>query len=634
MMRLFTYLLLLVLIVQNTFAQDQALVLSENMFESHQRIPLATKDGWIFKKGNNPEWSQIDVLANGWKPLKISEINSQYEDENGRIEGWFRIKLKVDSRLANLELGLNRELWAATDVYLNGELLHSFGNIGNPYQAYNPILKYPIPIALNTGQEYVLAIHFVDYETTFTQREIRLKPENLKYFLNLTGPEYIVSVTKNKKLTHVYATLCIGISFLLFFLFWLLVFLNPNQNIFKLIAIMATLVFIASLAIFYNTFYEIPYVFEKARYIVMITLQLLTVLFGLMVLEWVLLKKITRVSIALLVVLAITSNVAHLFSISFPFGIAFSVMIIYFCQLLYTHRNLIKGGTLAVVAALVVPLIANFVYINLHKYSLDFFYEYDKLITAITLLSAPLFLMIYIAMRFKEVLRDVEDEAQKVLQITQEKKDLLVDQNVKLESLVKERTSELNNSLENLKATQSQLIQSEKMASLGELTAGIAHEIQNPLNFVNNFSEVSNELIDEMNEEIEKGDLEEAMAISVDIKQNLGKINHHGKRAAGIVKGMLQHSRSSTGKKEPTDINKLADEYLRLAYHGLRAKDQSFNATLETDYDVNIGQLEVIPQDLGRVILNLITNAFYACTEKKWYARCCKRKNISTLFYN
>ena len=171
--------------------------------------------------------------------------------------------------------------------------------------------------------------------------------------------------------------------------------------------------------------------------------------------------------------------------------------------------------------------------------------------------------------------------------------------------------------LSELKATQNQLVQSEKMASLGELTAGIAHEIQNPLNFVNNFSEVSNELIDEMNEEIEKGDLDEAKAIASDIKQNLEKINHHGKRADGIVKGMLQHSRSSSGQKEPTDINALADEYLRLAYHGLRAKDKSFNATMNTGFDKTIGSINVVPQDLGRVILNLLTNAFYIVNEKK-----------------
>jgi signal transduction histidine kinase/streptogramin lyase len=178
------------------------------------------------------------------------------------------------------------------------------------------------------------------------------------------------------------------------------------------------------------------------------------------------------------------------------------------------------------------------------------------------------------------------------------------------------QAKEIKKAYAELKATQSQLIQSEKMASLGELTAGIAHEIQNPLNFVNNFSEVSNELIEEMSEEIAKGDLEEAKAIVEDIKQNLEKINHHGKRADAIVKGMLQHSRSSSGVKEPTDINELADEYLRLAYHGLRAKDKSFNATMETDFDETIGKINVIPQDIGRVILNLITNAFYATDEK------------------
>ena len=168
-----------------------------------------------------------------------------------------------------------------------------------------------------------------------------------------------------------------------------------------------------------------------------------------------------------------------------------------------------------------------------------------------------------------------------------------------------------------LKDTQQQLIQREKMASMGELTAGIAHEIQNPLNFVNNFSEVSVELLDEMEKEFIAGNKEDGVTIAADVKQNLKKINHHGKRADAIVKGMLQHSRSSSGVKEPTDITALADEYLRLAYHGLRAKDKSFNATMKTDFDETIGNINIIPQDMGRVILNLITNAFYAVTEKK-----------------
>ncbi|HXS55117.1 MAG TPA: ATP-binding protein [Hanamia sp.] len=177
--------------------------------------------------------------------------------------------------------------------------------------------------------------------------------------------------------------------------------------------------------------------------------------------------------------------------------------------------------------------------------------------------------------------------------------------------------TQLNNTVLELKSTQAQLIQSEKMASLGELTAGIAHEIQNPLNFVNNFSEVNTELIEEMKEELMAGNHKDACSIAENIKENQQKITQHGKRADAIVKGMLQHSRPSTGQKQPTEINDLANEYLRLSYHGLRAKDKSFNATIITDFDPQIGKINVIPQDTGRVLLNLYNNAFYTVTKKK-----------------
>jgi signal transduction histidine kinase len=180
--------------------------------------------------------------------------------------------------------------------------------------------------------------------------------------------------------------------------------------------------------------------------------------------------------------------------------------------------------------------------------------------------------------------------------------------------LEKQRAEE---ALSELKATQSQLIHAEKMASLGELTAGIAHEIQNPLNFVNNFSDLSRELLDEMMTELKAANSDEAIEIAKDVKRNVEKILHHGKRADAIVKGMLQHSRGSSGIKEPTDINELADEFLRVAFHGLRAKDASFNATFSTDLDSTIGNVNIMPQDFGRVLLNLITNAFYAVSEKK-----------------
>jgi signal transduction histidine kinase/ligand-binding sensor domain-containing protein len=193
---------------------------------------------------------------------------------------------------------------------------------------------------------------------------------------------------------------------------------------------------------------------------------------------------------------------------------------------------------------------------------------------------------------------------------------LIVQERQRTQQKELQQAREIEKAYNKLKETQQQLIHSEKMASLGELTAGIAHEIQNPLNFVNNFSEVSTELIDEMHEEIQNGDYQQAKSISNDIKQNLEKITYHGKRADSIVKGMLQHSRSSDGKKEPTDINALVDEYLRLAYHGLRAKDKSFNAGMETDFDESLPQIDVVPQEIGRVLLNLLTNAFHAVNEK------------------
>jgi signal transduction histidine kinase len=274
--------------------------------------------------------------------------------------------------------------------------------------------------------------------------------------------------------------------------------------------------------------------------------------------------------------------------------------------------------------AIIFPVICLYIILLVWEGLLDQTTILATLLIYFVFLSLPIALAIYLGLKtasinraLKTTLAEVQTLSAQNLLKEQEKQQILADQNILLEVQVDERTAELNQSLTHLKQTQTQLIQSEKMASLGELTAGIAHEIQNPLNFVNNFSEVSAELTQELKDELRNGHTEDAIEIADDLEQNLGKINHHGKRADAIVKGMLQHSQTGSGAKELININILADEYLRLSYHGLRAKDKSFNADLITHYDEHLPKVNVIPQDMGRVLLNLFNNAFYAVNQKQ-----------------
>jgi signal transduction histidine kinase len=615
------------MLANDSFAQTKVVILSTKQFDKNQQIQLADLQGWVFKQGNNDDWANPHLDNNDWKKFKPVQLSAKLADDSGRVEGWFRIKIKLDKSFRNIPVGISRQLWAATDVYLDGLLVHSFGNTANPYEAFNPVLKYAKPLDLVPEKEYLFAIHVVDYETLFTQRELRLNPHNLQDFISLTGPAFDNSVTSKTKESYILGTLSISVSMLLLVLFLLLLYLNPNQKIFQLAAMLNTVVLLAAIGSFYSVFNELNYKAEKAIFLVTNGLFLPVMLaLTLLITEWVLKKKISWLTISILILMPFTSALGHLFNISWPFGFVEAALLGHFVWLVFNSRQKIKKIEWTVVFAMTALTLVSLVWVFLHKYYRDSFYEYENLLKAFVLLSAPILFLVYVALSYKEILAEREVAAKNVIRITEEKKELLQQQNILLEVQVTKRTSELEKSLIDLKSTQSQLIQSEKMASLGELTAGIAHEIQNPLNFVNNFSEVSNELLDEMNEELDKGDIDEAKAISADIKQNLEKINHHGKRADAIVKGMLQHSRSSSATKESTNINKLADEYLRLAYHGLRAKDtrggaersgaKSFNATINTDFDETIGNINIIPQDIGRVILNLITNAFYATNEK------------------
>ena len=313
------------------------------------------------------------------------------------------------------------------------------------------------------------------------------------------------------------------------------------------------------------------------------------------------------------------------------FGIIMFVVFITFLLFIRSGNKSVRWRIVAILPAmagvLLIPL-CNYLFMLLERYtgisipsSITWLNNNFNTIEQIGLIWLLLFFSWSLIQRYQQLQKRIAEETLAKERLAKEKEiernQLIAEQKAKLEIQVTERTIELKQSLEDLKGTQSQLIQSEKMASLGELTAGIAHEIQNPLNFVNNFSEVNKELLNEMSEEIEKGNYTEVKTIAKDVIDNQEKINHHGKRADAIVKGMLQHSRISTGQKELTDINALADEYLRLCYHGLRAKDKAFNATIQTDFNENIGKINIARQDIGRVLLNLYNNAFYSVTEKR-----------------
>ena len=572
-------------------------------------ISLKSKAGWIFKSGNEQDWSSKTVDLTGWERLSPSQISNDMADSSGKFEGWFRLQFTVDSTIAKLPLYLDKEDHAAEDIYLNGELFRQFGKQGKDRASFEEHLQdfdIRTPIHLEPNTVHTLVIHYVNYSTYGNISKIvplastRIVTNDYFDYMNFLGYKVLFNL--------------IG-SFIFFILFWLLYLLIREDSELFMIALFSSLMLLLNICIAFNggdsLFFTLPskymIILLFIRGILSIYFFLFCFLFGYRIFYGKHSKWFILASIILIFIPYYAAFVLYL-----VIGIFLVFLSIKSKKREVSVRILLHSLTLSYIIT-TTGLIYR--YSNLtDDFSLRLIMVYSD-----TIGKAILFLgmLAFVAYRMKEKNEDMRQNAMELVKVEAEKSAFITSQNEKLELKVKERTSELNQSLEELKATQSQLIQSEKMASLGELTAGIAHEIQNPLNFVNNFSEVSTELIDEMNEELEKGDLEEAKAISNDIKQNLEKINHHGKRADGIVKGMLQHSRKNTGEKELTDINKLADEYFRLAYHGLRAKDKSFNAQLETDYDDSIKTVNMIPQDIGRVILNLITNAFYAVDEKK-----------------
>ena len=578
--------------------------------------------GWKFHTGDNPDWAKPGFDDTKWDTIDPAKDIYYLPRVKEAGISWFRLKLQVDPSLFNKTIGMIIYQTGASDVYLNGKLIYHFGKIDGRDKK-RTVRTYGLPLSLKfdakSVQEITARFYYnksdfiINYLTPNYAFKVVLK--NVNDMLGHALSESNSYILQDILLIALYILLAVTSLFLYF------------SHRFQLAYLYIGLYCLGSIvsAFFRIVTYSIPTIAVSAAsacYLFSHIVSVCTVytfFFGM----YRLFNQKKSYFYYFMVLYAIASIPVFLFFYPWSNIFALSFTILIAIDGLIVQARAIREGHTSAWILLLTLLVFLLMFICFILISLAGDLSFGLNVAAASLFVIPIGLCIFLANEFARTGRslqlrifEVQRLSQKSILQEQEKQQILVSQNERLEQQVTERTAELNQSLTHLKATQTQLIQSEKMASLGELTAGIAHEIQNPLNFVNNFSEVNTELISELKLEADKGDLQEIKAIAVDIEENSKKINIHGNRAAAIVKGMLEHSRASTGKKELTDINALADEYLRLSYHGLRAKDKSFNAETVTDFDVELHKINVIPQDIGRVLLNLFNNAFYAVNQK------------------
>ena len=586
--------------------------------------------GWKFRVGDDPAYANAHHDDKAWKTINpaLDIYDLPQIPKSGIV--WFRLYLSIDSSLNN-QLVLIIQQSGASEIYLDGKLIHRFGTVSadkKRVKAHDPLWQ-PVSLPMSKSTQHVLAVRFalqphIRYTTMFETNNhalwIQIKDVE-------SGVDFYQQHLSRFIRLHVFL---IGVCFLFCVLHFAFYLFYPSQKANLYFALYAF--FYLTAAVTQNIFYLRTHEVEDKFFLGNFSFAFFMIgnLFLLTALICLLNQKRDIYYWALIFFVSISFFLnAGFYRLGWLLGgvLAQNLIQINIVRIaILAFRRKKKGALIIVIGAAIYVMLFPVFIAQDNFANRDFFITISTLRTIvfeIHLLSIPIAASIYLGLEFAFVnrslqqnLKEVSELSEKNLAQEREKQEILTSQNVILESQVHERTAALSQSLNELKETQNLMIQQEKMASLGELTAGIAHEIQNPLNFVNNFSEVNKELLTELKDEIEKGNLDDAIAIATDVIENEEKINHHGKRADGIVKGMLQHSRSSSGIKEPTNINVLADEYLRLAYHGLRAKDKSFNAMMKTDFDESIGNINIIPQDIGRVILNLVTNAFYTVTEK------------------